>query len=611
MKFARFEMLFLIWVLPLILAAYLYGWRRRRRILSDYTSLKGIDSLSPAGLAGRRRLKAGLLSAVLFFIIISLSGPQYGYKWQEIEQKGIDIIIALDCSRSMLATDIGPTRLDRAKREVLDLLSLLEGDRIGLVAFAGTAFLQAPLTLDYSGFHIFLNALSPDYLPVGGTDIAAAISTSLSGFNRESNTEKAIIIITDGEHTGYADLRAAVSQAEKADVKLFAVGVGGKEGVPIPEKEGGFKKDKTGKIILTRLDEDSLKQISARTGGTYVRSIAGDMDLDVLYTRDIRGKMAMSALSSGRKKVWEDRYQWFLMMALAAYLIEFMLPAVNLKKAISVALLAFCLFIGQPSQTAAASYRANMKNGLKAYSEGDYQTALKFFADAQLEDPGKTDILYNIGNTYYKIGDYDAAIYHFKEALKSEDDALRKKALYNLGNASYRKQMLEEALKNYEEALKIDPEDRQTKENIEFVKKLQELQKQQQQQQNQSEDSEEKDDNKKPEKSSQSEGRNKKDQQESSQDKKDQQQDQEKGGQAQQKPSYGKEMSEEEQKKALGSQQGNPQAQPSPPTGVMGQQEPEADKEKKQAERALNRLKDQPGRAAIPLYRDKQVEKDW
>jgi len=152
MKFARLDMLFLIWSLPVFILVFIYGWKKRRKILSGYAQSKSLGTIVPGNLSVRRRLKASLILCVLFFIAIALSGPQYGYKWQEIERKGIDIIVALDCSKSMLATDINPTRLDRAKREVYDLLTLLQGDRIGLVAFAGTAFLQAPLTLDYTGF---------------------------------------------------------------------------------------------------------------------------------------------------------------------------------------------------------------------------------------------------------------------------------------------------------------------------------------------------------------------------------------------------------------------------------------------------------------------------
>jgi len=620
MNIAHDKMLFLIWSLPVFLLLFVHGWRRRRRVLADYVSEKGLGAIAPGTPSGRRRTKAALMLAALFFIILSLSGPQYGYEWQEVERKGIDIIVALDCSRSMLATDIGPTRLDRAKREVYDLLSLLEGDRIGLVAFAGTAFLQSPLTLDYEGFHIFLSALSPDFLPVGGTDIAGAISTSLTGFDTETDTEKAIILITDGEHTGLGDPAAAIDQADKAGVGVFCVGVGGTEGVPVPNSAGGFRKDESGGIVLTRLDEDLLKRVSMTTGGTYVRSIAGDMDLDVIYTRDIRGKMERSTLKSGRKKVWEDRYQWFLLMAIIACVIESLVPSV--RRSVAAGLVVCFLLVGHPVQ--AATYREDMEDGLKAYSEGDYEAALKHFTDAQLENPDRAEVLYNIGNTYYRIGDYESATYHFGEALKSENETLRKRAYYNLGNTNYRKQLLDEALKNYQEALEIDPGDVHTKQNIEYVKKMKDLQ-EQQKQSGSGENKEQGEEEKEGDRSDPREGDSEKgDEQKAESSSEDNREGRDEGsdGEGGSEHSYGKELSadqhpgdreEEAMQNAASPGKEGDERPPTESAGATGQ--PKADagsaEERVQAERALNRLKDQPGRAAIPKYRKRAVEKDW
>ena len=162
MTFARIEMLFLVWSLPVLFLFFLHGMHRRRGILDRFASGKGQGAILSDSSRERRWVKAGLILMSLLFTAVALSGPRYGFRWQTIERKGIDIIVALDCSKSMLARDVSPTRLDRAKREVYDLLALLRGDRIGLVAFAGTAFLQCPLTLDYSAVHLFLETLSPE-----------------------------------------------------------------------------------------------------------------------------------------------------------------------------------------------------------------------------------------------------------------------------------------------------------------------------------------------------------------------------------------------------------------------------------------------------------------
>ncbi len=331
MKFANINMLFIIWVTPLILLIILYGKRRRVKILKKYSSPVSLEVLVSYASSGRRWLKAVLLLIVCVLIPIALSGPRYGYHWQETEQKGIDIYIALDCSKSMLAEDIKPNRLERAKREVFDLLSMLEGDRAGLVAFAGAAFVQCPLTLDYQAFNIFMNTLTPDYLPVGGTDIAGAINTAVEGFPEKENNEKALILITDGENTG-GDAIEAAKNAKKKGVKVFCIGVGKSEGIPVPDKEGGFKKDENGKIVLTRLDENTLNKIATITGGNYVRSVAGDMDLETIYLKHIRGEMEQSTLKSGKKKIWENRYQWPLGFAIILIIIMLLIPSVKVDR---------------------------------------------------------------------------------------------------------------------------------------------------------------------------------------------------------------------------------------------------------------------------------------
>ncbi len=633
MKFARIEMLFLIWAVPLFFLVFLYGMKKRRNIMSRFASAKGLQAIAPGIFSNRRWIKAGLILCVLLFLTLALSGPQYGYNWQEVERKGIDIIIALDCSKSMLAADIKPTRLDRAKREVYDLLTMLQGDRIGLVAFAGTAFLQCPLTLDYEAFNIFLNTLTPDFLPVGGTDITGAVSASLSGFDEKSNSEKAVILITDGEDTGEGDPAEAARNAEKAGVKMFCIGVGSEGGVPVPDSEGGLRKDKSGQIVLTKLDEDTLKKMSVLTGGTYVRSVAGDMDLDAVYTNEIRGKMENSTLQSGRKQIWEDRYQWLLALAIIALTAELFLPST--KKTASALILAF-LFVLNPipiltshfslltshfplltSHTSHLAYAGPVQDGLDSYEKGEYEKALKLFIDAQLEDPDKPEILYNIGNAYYKTGDYDSAANSFKQTLKSEDIKLRHKAYYNLGNSNFKKDNLEEAIKNYQEAIKLDSNDEKAKQNLEFAKKVMELKKQQEQQKKQDQDKDQdKDQNK---------DQNKEDQEKESEDQKDgsedDQKEKEKSGKEDNKkesdqeepsPEYGDEKeadqesgSKQEKGDKENDEEKNEIAKANP------SENPEESGDKKQAEHMLNRLKDQPGRAMIPVYREKHVKKDW
>lgn len=610
MKFARTEMLYLVWLIPVLLAIILYGMKRRRRILERFARPKTLKTVVPDTGMPRRKIKAGLFISATLFLLAALAGPQYGYRWEEVEQRGVDILVALDCSRSMLATDISPTRLDRAKREIYDLLGLLRGDRIGLVAFAGTAFLQCPLTIDYQAFNLFLDSLTPDFLPVGGTDLSGAISTAMNAFDPNAASEKAVILITDGENTGSGDPLSAAEQAASAGVKLFCIGVGSETGVPIPDGKGGFRKDGTGNIVVTRLDEETLKKIALTTGGAYVRSVAGDMDLDVIYTREILGGMERTALAGGRRQVWEDRYQWLLAVAVALLLVELTTPVT--RKALLLCMLLLASAAVRPA------FADPYRDGLAAYEKGDYEAALKQFIDAQLDAPDDPEILYNLGNTYYRLGDFESAARHYAMAAESGDKSLQEMAHYNLGNAAFRKKDYKTAIEQYEKALAIDPNDRKAKENMAFVKQVMEQQPPPRENQQSSDDQSPPEENSE-EKQKQREGTQQQDAGQS--DAPDER------NQSEQTPAGGDESQSEEQESSQ-ARQSQPEAPPETPdsggesseekgteeprsaqSGEESPQPPEG--EPKRADRILNRLQDRPGAALMPSYGKQRVERDW
>ncbi len=623
MKFVDLQSLFLIWAVPVLFLFCFYGMQRRKRIMRRFAKPEGLKAVCPEASAMRRWIKSMLLLSAVLFSAVALAGPQCGFKWQEIEQKGVDIILAVDCSRSMLAEDVKPSRLARAKREILDLVSILKGDRVGLVAFAGTAFLQCPLTLDYSGFHIFLDVLSPDFLPVGGTDLNRAIATALKAFEEKGETEKAIILITDGETTRGDPMKGALS-VSRAGVKLFCIGVGNPDGVPVPEKGGGFKKDSKGGIVLSRLDESMLKEMALATGGAYVRSVAGDMDLDLIYVREIRGKMRTETVSAGKKKIWQNRFQWALAIALFAFSIELLISSADPKKNFrSTACLLMSISLLSSGVANAEGIYEKMGKGLQAYENNNYDKAMEHFIEAQLDEPEMPEIAYNLGAAYYRSGDFDAAAKNFAHALNSQSPELRAKSFYNLGNANFRMGKYDQAVGNYETALKIKPEDREAAANLAFTKKLLEQQKQQQQsdtkqngkkedrqqdsrEQSSSEQQQQQQQRQAESDSDNASSRNQNAQNKSADSSKHRQQEQYASDPGENESAgTGKDPGEEQERQSS--------ARPQQGKEPMNDKAQARDGEQKrvQAETMLNRLEDKPGRALMPAYGETRVEKDW
>jgi Ca-activated chloride channel family protein len=324
-RIERPEQLWVLWLVPLLMVFLAWAGRARRAALRRFASEELLERLVPARSPARRRVKSALLILAVLALVVSLAGFKMGFEWEEIRRRGVDIVVVLDVSDSMLVldTEAGGTlsRLERAKREIRDLLQLLEGDRIGLVAFAGTAFLECPLTLDYGAAEIFLDSLAPDLIPVKGTAIGEAIRTAVEAFGESSSTSKAIVLMTDGEdHLGEAV--AAAEAAAAAGIRIFTIGIGRDEGSPIPQDGGGFRRDSRGDIILSRLDEPTLQRIALATGGRYVRSVTGDVDLEQVYSLGIKATLEDQELGTSRQRRWKERFQWFVGAAILLLLLE-------------------------------------------------------------------------------------------------------------------------------------------------------------------------------------------------------------------------------------------------------------------------------------------------
>ena len=328
MKFGAPYYFYLLWTLVPLIIFLIWANRKKYDLLVRFCGVNLFSKLVTLNFKDLQKSKAIFVTLAFLFLLLALTRPQWGYQWEDYKQEGVDIIIALDVSRSMLAEDIKPNRLERAKRKISDLLYMLRGDRIGLVAFAGTSFVQCPLTLDYAAARIFLNAIDTDLIPVQGTALGEALRKSTKAFRTQENKSKAIILITDGEdQTGQA--MKAAEDAKKAGVKIFTIGLGKEIGAPLPNPNmgSGFLKNENGDVIITKLNESILQKISIMTGGSYVRSVTGDIDLKTIYLDQINQNLDKNKFKSERRKIWQERFQWFIFLAFLILVYESSLSA--------------------------------------------------------------------------------------------------------------------------------------------------------------------------------------------------------------------------------------------------------------------------------------------
>ena len=323
MRFGDPIYFYLLWCLVPLIFFMVWGMRKKQQLTLKFCGNPLLSKLVHPGVEKRHRSKTIFVVLAILFLILALTRPRWGYEWENLHQRGVDVIVALDVSSSMLAEDIKPNRLERAKRKISDLLDMMEGDRIGLVAFAGTSFVQCPLTLDYGAARLFLSAIDTQLIPLQGTALGNAIKTSVKAFRTQEKKSKALILITDGEdQTGKAI--SAAKLAGDQGVKIYTIGIGGEIGAPLPNLSGagGFRKNQQGEVILSKLDETTLQQIALETGGSYVRSVTGDIDLKIIYKDQIKKHIEKKELKSERRKIWQERFQWFIFIALICLVAE-------------------------------------------------------------------------------------------------------------------------------------------------------------------------------------------------------------------------------------------------------------------------------------------------
>ena len=430
MTFGQPMFLWALAAFPLLIAIFFANERRRGQLLGKLVAARLAPRLAGSVSLAKRRFRFLLILLGLAGAILALAQPRYGFTWEQTKRKGRDVLIAIDTSRSMLANDLQPNRLTRAKLAAQDFIAGLEGDRVGVIAFAGTAFLQAPLTVDYGAVLGALNELDTEIIPEGGTNIAEMIRTARDAFGKGESDNRALVVFTDGEELDTDGVKAAAELNN--EVRVFTVGVGSTDGalIPLPARSGKteFVKDASGQIVKSRLDESRLRTIAESTGGFYVRLQSGRPEM-LQIIRDGLGPMTEKDIDARLSRHPIERYQWPLSAALALLAASALFGERRRGAGLRTALALVLVPLGAHA----------VNPGVTAYERQKYPEAVSAFSNQLKLQPDSPALHFDRGAAAYKAGDLDQALAGFSKAVTSPDPHLRTRAAYNLGNTLFQR----------------------------------------------------------------------------------------------------------------------------------------------------------------------------
>jgi Ca-activated chloride channel homolog len=489
MTFGEPALLWCLLILPLWAALIIYNDRRRQKRLEQLVAARLLSQLTDPVAQMRKPIKRLLFLGALVALVLALARPQFGFIEQSFEQHGRDIVLAIDTSKSMLSTDCAPSRLVRAKLAAQDILDAMRGDRVGLIAFAGAAQVEAPLTVDYQTVLEAINQLDTKTVERGGTDITSAIHSAELALGKSAGFSRAMVLLTDGEDLE-EDAVAAAKEAASYGIRIFTVGIGTKEGsvIPIDSDHQEFLQDRNGQTVRSRLDENRLRKIAEQTGGFYVHLEDGAMSH--VIGNGLR-KLGEGKFDERSTRLPVERYRWPLTFGLLLLLLSAVLSdrrkepnrrRTSVISAVAVTTLALIL-------------QARANPGLDRYNQGDFDGALEKFRDEQKHDPDSPTINFNLGDAAYRLQKYDEAFEAYSKAMISGDSTLQEKAYYNAGNTLFMEgnhaQDLEQQLSNYydaryqyHQALDRDPGDEQAKKNLQLLEdRIKEAQKEKEEKQ--------------------------------------------------------------------------------------------------------------------------------
>jgi len=475
--------------LPILAVLFVLAERRIAQRLCDFVAPRLLPQLTASVDRLRRVVRFGLQLLTLACAFLALAQPRWGYSFEEAKRKGIDLLMAVDTSRSMLSNDVQPNRLQRVKLAAQDLVNELQGDRVGVLAFAGRAFLQAPLTIDYEAAVEAINDLDTKIIPEGGTNISEAINLASRTYGKSAVGNRALVIFTDGEELSGDAVKAAKSAAD-AGIRIFTIGVGTPQGslIPVTGDEGAtaFVKDDKGQVVKSRLDEKRLREISASTGGFYLHLDSGPRTMHQLFEEGL-AKITAKEMDVRLSRHPIERYEWPLGAAALALALSLFISdrrrvrvrslerSGGLKLAPAAAAV---LLLSASSAFCAAS-------GLNLYHDGKYADAYQAFQEDVQKYPDSSErdkMQFDAGAAAYQMHNYDKASEAFSQALLSNDVKMQGKSHFNLGNTLFRRgESLDNdekkltdwtnALQHYEQTLKLESNNKEAKDNYEFVKR--------------------------------------------------------------------------------------------------------------------------------------------
>ena len=481
----RFEdpiYLFFMAAIPLLALIRFVGWRQRKKKLRKFGDPNLLKELMPDVSKYRPSVKFWVAMAALAMLIFMLARPQMGTKISHEKRNGIETIICLDISNSMLAEDVVPSRLDKSKMLVENLVDHFTNDKIGLVVFAGDAFTQLPITSDYVSAKMFLQNIDPSLIATQGTDIAQAINLAMNSFTQQDKIGKAIILITDGEdHEGGA-LEMA-KDAKKKGINVYILGVGDVNGAPIPLGNGDYMKDAQGQVVMTALNEQMCQQVAQAGSGKYIH-VDNTSDAQEKLNDEL-AKLEKGETDSVIYSEYDEQFQAFGIIVLLLLIIEVcilesknpLLKNVRLfkkNKIGSVAkLMLLTMLLAMNGQSTFAQDRQSVRQGNKLYRQQGFDKAEVEYRKALAKNPRNTQAMYNLGCALMMQQKDSAAIVQFENAGKAETSAIRKAMSYhNMGFICQKHQMYGEAIQAYQESLRNNPNDDETRYNLALCKRL-------------------------------------------------------------------------------------------------------------------------------------------